>query len=69
MPVAQALNQSNLGSTVTSRNISWQDLVIRAWGSEYFAPDKNIYQFSSGRNFDSTDQNNTGIYGGGATGP
>jgi hypothetical protein len=38
-------------------------MVIRQWGSQYQAPDHNIYQFSNGRGFDSTDMYTTGIYG------
>jgi hypothetical protein len=65
MSVTKALNQNNLGARVVARNISWLDLCTRAWGGEWNAPDHNIYQFSSGRNYDSTDLNNTGIYDGG----
>ena len=67
MTVTVALNQSNLGARVVTRTINWQDLVMRAWGSEYQAPDRRIYQFSGGRNYDSTDQNETGIYRRGVT--
>lgn len=56
-------NLTNLGSKVTSRTISWMDLAMRAWGSEYKAPDHNIYQFSNNRGFDSTDQSKGGVYG------
>jgi hypothetical protein len=52
---------NNLGSPVTSQNYSWGDIVRRAWGSEFNAPDHNTYQFS-GRNYDSTDRGLTGIY-------
>lgn len=58
---------NNLGPAVSSRDISWLDLVMRAWGSEFNAPDHNIYVFSNGRAFDSTDRGDTGIYDGGAT--
>lgn len=54
---------SNLGSKVVSRDTSWNDLVQRAWGSEFNAPDHNIYKFSNGRGYDSTDRGLTGIYG------
>ena len=60
--MAGALNQNNLGSKVSSRTILWNDLCMRAWGSEFKAPDHNIYQFSNNRNFDSTDTGTTGIY-------
>ena len=50
-------------SKVTSSTQSWQQLVERAWGSEYAAPDHNVYEFGNGRGFDSTDRGRTGIYG------
>jgi len=56
---------NNLGNKVTTRNISWMDLAIRAWGSEFRIPDHNIYNFSNGRHFDSTDNSSNGIYGSG----
>lgn len=62
----QAVNINNLGSKVVTRSMSWMDQVIRAWGSEWAAPDHGIYQFSNGRKFDSTDRGSTGFYGGGA---
>lgn len=52
-----------LGSKVTSRDYSWMDMVQRAWGSEWNAPDHAIYQFSNGNRRDSTDKYTTGIYG------
>ncbi len=52
----------NLGKQVTTRNFSLLEMVERAWGSEFRAPDHRIYQFSGGRNFDSTDMGTTGIY-------
>ncbi len=55
-------NNSNLGSKVTTRSISWRDIVIRAWGEDWRAPDRGAYEFSSGRKFDSTDNGTTGIY-------
>lgn len=58
---------NNLGNPVSTRTINWKDLVTRAWGSEYQAPDHNIYQMSNGRGFDSTDKTDSGIYNGGAT--
>lgn len=54
----QSINQK-----VTTRNTSWLDMSMRAWGSEFHAPDHGIYQFSSGRRFDSTDKGLTGLYG------
>ena len=53
---------SNLGNPVTTRSISWLDLVTRAWGSEWRAPDHDIYKFANGRGFDSTDQTTNGFY-------
>lgn len=60
------IDPNNLGAPVSWRNISWEDLVRRAWGSEYSAPDHKVYQFSGGRDYDSTDLGSTGIYNGGA---
>lgn len=65
-PLIPALNQNNLGAPVTTRNISWLDLVMRAWGTEFRAPDHGVYEFSGGRKYDSTDLDDTGIYNGGA---
>lgn len=53
---------NNLGYAVTSRDYNQLDLVMRAWGTEFNAPDHNIYVWSNGRAFDSTDRGNTGIY-------
>jgi hypothetical protein len=60
------LNPS-LGRQVTSRNFSLLEMVERAWGSEWSAPDHGVYQFSGGRRFDSTDYGTTGIYRRGPT--
>lgn len=54
---------ASLGQPVSTRNFSLTELVTRAWGSEYFAPDHRIYQFGGVRFFDSTDLGFTGIYG------
>lgn len=51
-----------LGLPVTFRSFSFKDMAIRAWGSEYSAPDHGVYEFSNGRRFDSTDRGQTGIY-------
>lgn len=51
-----------LGNKVSSRSIPWKEMAIRAWGSEFAAPDHRIYVFSNGRAFDSTDLLTTGIY-------
>lgn len=61
----QQLN--NLGPKVTSRQVPYAELVQRAWGGEFNAPDHGIYEFTGGRRFDSTDTGSTGIYAGGAT--
>ena len=61
--MAGALNQTNLGSPVVSRSLSWTDFAMRAWGTEFHAPDHNTYLFSNGRGFDSTDQSHGGVYG------
>ena len=52
-----------LGSKVSTRTITWEDLVVKAWGSEFRAPDHGIYRFSNGQLKDSTDKYKTGIYG------
>ena len=51
-----------LGNQVTSRQFSLLEMVERAWGSEFAAPDHGIYEFGNGRRFDSTDMGTTGIY-------
>lgn len=48
---------------VTFRNYSLEEMVSRAWGSSFMAPDHRIYVFSNGRAFDSTDRGFTGFYG------
>jgi len=58
-----ASNLNNLGPDVSTRQTSWLDLVTRAWGSEFRAPDHGSYEFGSGRKFDSTDTGLTGLYG------
>lgn len=45
----------------TTRQINASAQVRQAWGSEYTKPDV-AYQFSNGREFDSTDKRETGIY-------
>lgn len=62
MPSPTIPNLNNLGNKVTSRDISWTDLCIRAWGTEWAAPDHQIYKFS-GKNYkDSTDRTENGFY-------
>lgn len=54
---------SSLGRQVTTRQFSLLEMVSRAWGSEFSAPDHGVYQFGDGlRKFDSTDLGTTGIY-------
>ena len=57
-----ATNLGNLGYKVSSRQLNWLQMVERAWGSEFNAPDHGIYEWSNGRKFDSTDKGTTGIY-------
>jgi len=57
-----------LGLPVTWRSFSFKDMAIRAWGSEYSAPDHGVYEWSNGRRFDSTDRGYTGFYQQGNTG-
>lgn len=52
-----------LGSKVSTRTITWLDQVMKAWGSEFHAPDHKIYRFGGGNFKDSTDMGLTGIYG------
>lgn len=54
---------SGLGGPVSTRTFVWADLVHKAWGSEFFAPDHKIYQFGGYVFKDSTDRGKTGIYG------
>ena len=58
-----ALNPKDLGKKVTTRDFNWLDLCMRAWGADFNAPDHDIYQWSNGRRFDSTDKYLTGVYG------
>lgn len=53
---------SSLGLPVSTRDFSLSEMVQRAWGSEFFAPDHRIYSFGGVRFFDSTDIGFTGIY-------
>lgn len=52
----------SINTKVTTRDISWLDMAMRAWGSEFNAPDHGVYRWSNGREFDSTDKGQTGIY-------
>lgn len=62
MAVTQANNQKNLGRKVSTRSLNWNQLVQHAWAEEFHAPDHGIYEFSNGRQFDSTDKTTHGIY-------
>jgi len=53
---------ANLGYKVTFRNFSLEEMAARAWGSEFNAPDHDVYRWSNNRSFDSTDMGTTGIY-------
>jgi hypothetical protein len=57
-------NLNNLGHKVTTRETNILDLAMRAWGSEFNAPDPGLYVFGYDRKFDSTDRGQTGIYTG-----
>ena len=50
------------GRPVTTRSFSLNEMVSRAWGSEFKAPDRGVYTWSNGRKFDSTDMGVTGFY-------
>jgi len=52
-----------LGRQVTTSQYSLEEMVSRAWGPEFKAPDHRVYVFGGGvRAFDSTDIGTTGIY-------
>lgn len=52
-----------LGRQVTTRQFSLEEMVSRAWGPEFKAPDHGVYVFGGGaRSFDSTDIGTTGFY-------
>lgn len=46
---------------VTSRVINLAASIKQAWGTEWAKPDV-AYRFSNGREFNSTDKRDTGIY-------
>lgn len=56
-----ALN-AKLGFPVSTRAFSLLEMVAREWGPQFRSPDHQIYNFSYGRSFDSTDLGSTGIY-------
>jgi hypothetical protein len=54
---------ASLGLPVTTRDFNLLEMVSRAWGSEFAAPDHRVYCWGNGiRCFDSTDMGTTGIY-------
>jgi hypothetical protein len=57
-----ALNQTVMFDKPTVRTVTGLDLAMRAWGSEYHAPDHDIYKFSNGKGYDSTDASQGGPY-------
>jgi hypothetical protein len=61
--VPAQLNPNNLGAPTTTRTITWLEMVTNAWGPEFYAPDHDVYKWSNGRGFDSSDKGLTGIYG------
>jgi len=63
MPAATQATTRQITSRVTTGTVNWQQLVERAWGSEYAAPDHNVYEFGNSRGFDSTDRTRSGLYG------
>ena len=61
MPNPNMVARGNLGYKVSYRTLSWMELVIREWGTEWGRPD-TAYEWSNGRRFDCTDQYTSGIY-------
>jgi hypothetical protein len=57
------IDPNNLGRPVVTRNFTFLDLAMRAWGSEFHAPDHGIYEFSNCARKDSTDKTRSGLYG------
>lgn len=54
---------ASLGLQVTTRDFNLLEMVSRAWGGEFSAPDHRVYAWGNGvRFFDSTDLGTTGIY-------
>jgi hypothetical protein len=60
MPTPNTTQQ--IRNRVSTSTLSWQQMVERAWGAEFSAPDHNVYQFGNNRGFDSSDRGTTGIY-------
>ena len=60
----------SLGKAVTTRQLSWRQMVIQDWGDQW-AVRSIVYEFSSGEKKQSTDSTNRGFYvpvGGGGGG-
>jgi hypothetical protein len=56
-----AIDNSNLGYKVTSREISWSQMVHEEWGTEWGERDV-VYEFSNGETRLDTDNTSSGIY-------
>jgi len=56
-----ATDHNNLGYKVTTRTISWEQLVHDAWGSEWNERDE-VYDFGWGHTREDTDNTDNGIY-------
>lgn len=46
---------------VRTRTLSWEEIVRKSWGKEWNKPEV-VYEFSSGRKYESTDNTDSGIY-------
>lgn len=57
-----ATTPPNNGYKVSTRTYNLGEMVRRAWGPEFSAPDHKIYNWPQGRSFDSTDMGTTGFY-------
>ncbi len=64
-----AIDPTNLGYKVSSREVNWLQMVQRAWGADFTAPDPGMYEFSNGRLYESTDRGRSGLYGVDVTAP
>lgn len=67
MAVGDPKHLPNISYKVTYRTVTQRDLAIQAWGEEWSEDDHDIYEWSNGRMFDSTDRGNTGLYDFGTT--
>ena len=55
----------NLGLNVTTKKLSWMQMVVEAWGEDW-AKWEVVYELEGGNPRLSTDYTNRGIYNGGA---